>query len=31
VLARAPWQGEFDPLSAVILHDHMEYMPQAAE
>ena len=31
VLGRAPWLGDFDPLSAVILHDHMEYMPQAAE
>jgi NTE family protein len=31
VLARAPWKGEFDPLSAVIFHEHMESMPQAAE
>jgi NTE family protein len=31
VLARAPWNGEFDPLSGVILHEHMEHMPQAAE
>jgi NTE family protein len=31
VLARAPWVGDFDPLSGVILHEHMEYMPQAAE
>jgi NTE family protein len=31
VLQRAPWVGEFDPLSGVILHEHMEMMPQAAE
>jgi NTE family protein len=31
VLARAPWTGEFDPLSAVVVHDHMETMAQAAE
>ena len=32
VLARAPWDaGEFDPLSGVILHEHMEFMQQAAE
>jgi NTE family protein len=31
VLARAPWIGEFDPLSAVVFHEHMESMPQAAE
>ena len=31
VLTRAPWVGEFDPLSGVFLHDHMEHMPQAAE
>ena len=31
VLRRAPWLGDFDPLSAVILHEHMEYMPHAAE
>jgi NTE family protein len=30
VLARSPWTGEFDPLSAVIFHEHME-MLQAAE
>jgi len=30
VLARAPWVGEFDPLSAVIFHEHMESIPQAA-
>jgi NTE family protein len=31
VLARAPWTGEFDPLSAVVFHEHMESMLQAAE
>ncbi|OAF11342.1 patatin-like phospholipase family protein [Bradyrhizobium neotropicale] len=31
VLARAPWVGEFDPLSGVVLHEHMEEMPIAAE
>jgi NTE family protein len=31
VLERAPWLGEFDPLSGVILHEHMELMPLAAE
>jgi NTE family protein len=31
VLQRAPWVGEFDPLSGVILHEHMELMPEAAE
>jgi NTE family protein len=31
VLQRAPWTGEFDPLSGVILHERMEIMPQAAE
>ena len=31
VLARAPWVGEFDPLSGVVLHEHMELMPQPAE
>jgi len=31
VLARAPWTGEFDPLSAVVFHEHMETMLQAAE
>jgi NTE family protein len=30
VLGRAPWSGEFDPLSAVVFHEHME-MLQAAE
>ena len=31
VLARAPWTGEFDPLSAVVFHEHMETLLQAAE
>ncbi|WP_082905964.1 patatin-like phospholipase family protein [Bradyrhizobium centrolobii] len=31
VLARAPWIGEFDPLSGVVLHEHMEEMSLAAE
>ena len=31
VLARAPWSGEFDPLSAVVFHEHMETMLEAAE
>ena len=31
VLGRAPWVGEFDPLSGVILHEQMELMPLAAE
>jgi NTE family protein len=31
VLQRAPWVGEFDPLSGVILHEHMELMSEAAE
>ena len=31
VLARAPWVGEFDPLSGVVFHEHIELMPQAAE
>jgi NTE family protein len=31
VLERKPWVGEFDPLSAVILHEQMELMPRAAE
>jgi NTE family protein len=26
VLERAPWAGEFDPLSAVILHEQVEWM-----
>ncbi|TYO68180.1 patatin-like phospholipase family protein [Bradyrhizobium hipponense] len=31
VLERKPWVGEFDPLSGVVLHEHMEDMPMAAE
>jgi NTE family protein len=31
VLARAPWIGEFDPLSGVVFHEHMELMPHAAK
>ena len=31
VLARKPWVGEFDPLSGVILHEHVDIMPEAAE
>jgi NTE family protein len=31
VLERAPWIGEFDPLSGVILHDQTEILPKAAE
>jgi len=31
VLGRAPWVGEFDPLSGVILHEQTELMPLAAE
>ncbi|OKO85447.1 patatin-like phospholipase family protein [Bradyrhizobium sp. AS23.2] len=31
VLARAPWIGEFDPLSGVVLHEHLDEMPMAAE
>jgi len=31
VLGRAPWVGEFDPLSGVVLHEQMELMPLAAE
>jgi NTE family protein len=31
VLAREPWTAAFDPLSAVVFHEHMELMPQAAE
>src|SRR5262249_686884 len=30
-LARAPWEGEFDPLSGVILHEDEAMMPRAAE
>lgn len=31
VLLRKPWLGDFDPLSGVVFHEHMEMMPQAAE
>jgi NTE family protein len=31
VLGRKPWVGEFDPLAGVVLHEHMEEMPIAAE
>ena len=31
VLSRAPWVGDFDPLSGIVFHEHMELMPQAAE
>jgi NTE family protein len=31
VLQRAPWVGEFDPLSGVVLHEQMELMPLTAE
>jgi NTE family protein len=30
-LAQAPWQGEFDPLEGVILHEAQAPMLQAAE
>jgi NTE family protein len=31
VLERKPWLGEFDPLSGVVLHEHIDEMPLAAE
>jgi NTE family protein len=31
VLDQAPWQGQFDPLDGVILHEQVMEMPQAAE
>lgn len=31
VLARAPWTGEFDPLSGVVLHEHVDGVAMAAE
>ncbi|MGL3111102.1 MULTISPECIES: patatin-like phospholipase family protein [unclassified Bradyrhizobium] len=31
VLARKPWIGEFDPLAGVVLHEHMDVLPIAAE
>jgi NTE family protein len=30
-LDRAPWVGEFDPLSGVIVHESTEMLPRAAE
>ena len=31
MLARRPWEGEFDPLAGVVLHDDMEMVQVAAE
>jgi NTE family protein len=31
VLERSPWEGEFDPLAGVVLHDQVEMLPLAAE
>ena len=31
VLEKKPWDGEFDPLSGVVLDEQMEVMPEAAE
>jgi NTE family protein len=31
VLERKPWVGEFDPLSGVVLHEHLETLQAAAE
>ena len=31
VLERSPWEGEFDPLSGVVLHEQVEMVPLAAE
>ena len=31
VLARKPWEGEFDPLAGVVLHEQMDAVPLAAE
>jgi len=31
MLDRAPWVGEFDPLSGVVLHEQTELMSAAAE
>ena len=31
VLARAPWVGDFDPRSGIILHEPAGWIPQAAE
>jgi len=30
-LTQAPWQGEFDPIEGVILHDSMPDIAVAAE
>ena len=30
-LAQAPWQGEFDPIEGVILHELMPDVAMAAE
>jgi hypothetical protein len=30
-LEQAPWQGNFDPIEGVILHEAMLKMPLAAE
>lgn len=30
-LQRTPWQGQFDPLDGVILHETTMEVPQAAE
>ncbi|MCK1382691.1 patatin-like phospholipase family protein [Bradyrhizobium sp. 21] len=31
VLERKPWVGEFDPLAGVVLHEHTDVLPIAAE
>lgn len=31
VLERKPWIGEFDPLAGVVLHEHIDVLPMAAE
>jgi NTE family protein len=31
VLSRKPWEQPVDPLAGVILHEHMELMPKAAD
>jgi hypothetical protein len=30
-VSEAPWQGRFDPLEGVILHEQVLELPQAAE
>jgi len=30
-LERAPWQGEFDPIEGIILHEAVPDLPAAAE